>query len=229
MTATVICKSCRRIQPTPTAYALDHGYCDYCGASFRCGDNLDQSGPYHTAESYDWGCTCGSANSYRNHTCPSCAQPAPFTLPNTPGSNLRGVDTDQALAAWLNATDYGGNTEQNPWEALDDAFGNVYDMAVLFEQPQSPEHVNGLLGYFFTGPFAGEYYPDNTPSMGNRLFVPYVDDTKSRRDDVGDAWAEFRAYVEQGTPVRKTDRTGAGTKGTRKWAGIQGRYWVAVR
>jgi hypothetical protein len=137
--------------------------------------------------------------------------------------------SEQEFAAWLNSTNFGRDTDRNPWAAWDDLTGDAYDMAVLFEAPQDTGHVNALLGYFFTGEFAGEYYDDHAPALGGRLFVPYIDSTKSRRDDVCDAMAPLWDHIRTGSPLRKTDRAGIGTKGTRAVEGIDCPFWIAFR
>lgn len=59
----------------------------------------------------------------------------------------------------------------------------------------------------------------------------YYDSTKSRSDDPKEAEAfELAArYIAEGTPVRTTDRAGAGTKGTRLCEGVgqvKVKFWV---
>jgi hypothetical protein len=103
--------------------------------------------------------------------------------------------------------------------------GDFYETAVFFEYPQDVEYVNGILRYFFQGEFAGEYW--ETQGHEGRLFVPYTDSTKSARDDIGDALPELWAILEMGTPVRKTNKAGPGTAGTRKWGPVKGRFWIA--
>jgi hypothetical protein len=124
---------------------------------------------------------------------------------------------------------------QNRWMSADNAeFGatDISDVAVFTEQPHSIVHIGGLAQYFFEGPFAGEYYtttcPDEVDGFG-RVFFLGTDFTKSRRDDWGDALPELWDMLRDGSPIRKTDRAGLGTKGTRKHAGITGRFWVAFR
>lgn len=84
---------------------------------------------------------------------------------------------------------------------------------------------SGCLGYALRQELAGEDLSDPEQEMnGNGLaaLAFYYDLTKSRRDDP-DVFAAFelaRQYIVEGTPARKTDRQGAGTKGTRLVEGI---------
>ena len=59
---------------------------------------------------------------------------------------------------------------------------------------------------------------------GPNSFVMYLDGTKTYSDDVGIAHERFEeklpGMLREGTPVRKTDQGGVGTKGTRKWEGV---------
>ncbi len=108
-----------------------------------------------------------------------------------------------------------------------------YELAIAFEQPQDEDHIVSLMKYVLCGPFAmfgefdGEIVHRNDEGT---LLVFSVDTTKSRRDDV--AWAfedDCIPMLVEGTPVRKTDRAGAGTKGTRAVEGIVGGFVVAWR
>ena len=59
---------------------------------------------------------------------------------------------------------------------------------------------------------------------GPNSFVMYLDATKTYSDDVGIAHERFEENLpdrlREGTPIRKTDKGGPGTKGTRKWDGV---------
>jgi hypothetical protein len=79
---TVICRTCAKRQPAPSAYGLDHGYCNFCGTSFGGGANLRTDGPSHNTSSHDWRCArCGYCNRYRDMFCENCNAPAPFANP----------------------------------------------------------------------------------------------------------------------------------------------------
>lgn len=47
-----------------------------------------------------------------------------------------------------------------------------------------------------------------------RVWVDRCDLTKSRRDDRCDIFEGFNASIEDGSPIRKANRSGPGTKGT---------------
>lgn len=64
-----------------------------------------------------------------------------------------------------------------------------------------------------------------TPVFGTGVFTLieyYYDSTKSIRDDLHNVEAEklARDYIKNGSPIRKSDRAGKNTKGTRKCEGI---------
>ncbi len=76
----------------------------------------------------------------------------------------------------------------------------------------------GWVGYAYRSTVAGESSgaPDRDSPCS---FVVSADTTKTRRDDLGVALEEFEeqlpATIQDGSPVRKTDRSGPGTAGTR--------------
>lgn len=59
---------------------------------------------------------------------------------------------------------------------------------------------------------------------GPNSFVMYQDATKTFSDDTGVTYSELEetlpTWMKEGTPVRKTDRSGTGTKGTRLIDGV---------
>jgi hypothetical protein len=170
---------------------------------------------------------------------------ASIAHPQNPPKAIFASDTD--FATWLNTvrcifadakgTPCGEPTSWVEWTAWDDPdFGasDIYEVALFCDELQDPSHVEALVAYFAKGPFAGEYGPapatsPKLPFFENRLFLFSVDFTKSRRDDVYDALPALWEILRDGTPVRKTDRAGAGTKGTRKHQGIQGPFCLAFK
>jgi hypothetical protein len=121
------------------------------------------------------------------------------------------------------------------WQTLAQTDGEFDYIKLECELPQDLLNVVGLLEYFFTGPLAvGSEYQLEEPKLETgpvaalastaSIFVFWIDSTKSRRDDIFDALYELPSYLEEGTPVRKTDRCGPGTKGTRKYEPITGSY-----
>ena len=93
--------------------------------------------------------------------------------------------------------------------------------------PDADENVEALVGYALREVLAGEsvYLVDAVEESTGRDAVLYrfsYDVTKSRRDDpdICLAFERVRQYLHEGTPVRKTNRAGEGTKGTRKFEGF---------
>lgn len=149
------------------------------------------------------------------------AAPAPLTFTDA-----------QEFAAWLNTlpTTVTGIPADSlahwPWQ--EDPLGDS-GLAVWCEQPADAAAVTGLVGYFLNGPLAlcGEWDPE-APIPGGQVFLFGWDLTKSRRDDASAVLDDLPVHLEEGSPVRLTDKAGPGTRGTRKWAGL-GRVLVAYR
>lgn len=107
--------------------------------------------------------------------------------------------------------------------------GEPYAVRIEADRELSNEEVRrlaGLVGYAGRAQLrmaepVGEPHRD-----GPNSFVVSMDTTKSYSDDIGIAMEEFErtlpAYFEEGSPVRKTDRSGPGTKGTRAVEGVPG-------
>lgn len=109
------------------------------------------------------------------------------------------------------------------WELDTEATWNAdYNrIAISTEQPADFGAVNALLRALFGGPLRGEWWDGaGEEVVPGHLFIFSVDTTKIGRDDAPDAWGEFRHWLSEGSPIRTTDRAGAGTKGTRKYAGL---------
>lgn len=75
-----------------------------------------------------------------------------------------------------------------------------------------------LIGYQYRTKVRGESLRGWTRDA-TRSFVVTADSTKTRRDDIGLAFDEFEddlaGIIRDGSPLRTTNRAGAGTKGTR--------------
>jgi hypothetical protein len=114
-----------------------------------------------------------------------------------------------------------------PWTADLGAVPEL-DAIGVFAPNADPAAVVGLVGYFLRGPLAmGGEWEDAAAVVEPSGFVRFpLDITKSRRDDsyavLTDPDTGLAAYLRDGSPVRTTDRAGAGTKGTRAWAGLPG-------
>lgn len=118
------------------------------------------------------------------------------------------------------------------WISVDspDAFlSDFYEIRVVIGKYLSAEEVErvaGCIGYALRQELAGEDLSDphviQSFRAGQTILLFGYDSTKSRRDDP-DADAAFALcgrYIVEGTPVRTTNRAGAGTKGTRLVSGI---------
>lgn len=121
------------------------------------------------------------------------------------------------------------------WERADHYQGHApYAIRLQADRPLTSEEAQRLAqlaGYQYRATIAGESlgWPDqDTPAS----IVVGADTTKSRRDDLGQAMADFESglgrIVAEGSPVRKTDRAGAGTKGTRLVEGLGAGLLVTI-
>jgi hypothetical protein len=116
------------------------------------------------------------------------------------------------LDDWAGSPDWHGDSLLGP---------DGYAVAVYCERPTDWRRVADLLSYIWQGPMRGEW-DEQTPEIvyQDHLFVFALDTTKSQRDDVSDAWHACKGIISEGTPVRKTDKAGPGTAGTRKHPGV---------
>lgn len=148
-----------------------------------------------------------------------------------PGPNipLRFHD-DADFAKWLKSQEALSHILYDNYKPIEQVTGDVYGVTLCTAEPVLTEQVDSLAAYFFEGPFASEYY--DTQGIGEvdgraRLFLLNTDFTKSRHDDwtdnIGDLWEMLR----EGTPIRKTDRKGPGTRGTRAVEGLHCDIWLA--
>lgn len=122
--------------------------------------------------------------------------------------------TEDEFVAWLNTTHGDG------WRG-DSAGPDGYEVAVYVAAPAPLARVESILGYLWAGPMAGEWFPgEGVALIPGHVFTFALDTTKSQRDDVPAAWEAHRHWLIDGSPVRKTDRSGPGTRGTRACAGL---------
>jgi len=104
--------------------------------------------------------------------------------------------------------------------------GEPYAIRLQANRPLTDDearHVAGAMGYAYRSTVAGE--PLGMPQRDTPYsFVVSADTTKSARDDLGMALEAFEdmlpTMIDEGSSVRKTDRAGAGTKGTRLVEGM---------
>lgn len=153
---------------------------------------------------------------------------APTTLPASasPAPMPRFENADQ-FAEWLTQNPEGGG---NIWTAAPAQHAEIYDVAVYTPAAQDTAQVNGLVGYHFHGRMgmgSPDFVPQQEAEPGaerRQTFTYFADCTKSPSDDylAASHSGEIEDYLQNGTPVRKTDRAGAGTKGTRRYEGVGG-------
>jgi hypothetical protein len=147
--------------------------------------------------------------------------------------------TADDLAAWLNTHPAvydadPANIAVWPWRTWADPPTDLSALAVWVAEPHDPAQMQGLVGYFFSGAAAlgGEWGFDQVlmaPVVGH-IYLFWLDGTKSARDDLYSVISdEFAALLRDGSPVRKTNKAGPGTQGTRKWSGLHGPHAVAWR
>lgn len=114
---------------------------------------------------------------------------------------------------------------------------DFYEVRAEFARELSDEEidrVSGCLGYAFRAALAGEGLSSAEVEISDLTGMVLewgYDSTKCRRDDpdFAAAFALAKQYIGEGTPVRKTDRAGAGTRGTRLVEGIgpsRVSFWV---
>ena len=103
-----------------------------------------------------------------------------------------------------------------------DEYANLYVYA-----GENSAQVAGLISYYIAaaGKMRGDGVYPSSPDEHGGVWI-YVDLTKSRSDDYGISMDVYQSensiqdLLTEGSPVRKTNRAGAGTKGTRAVEGI---------
>lgn len=113
------------------------------------------------------------------------------------------------------------------WIPVADIMEYFYRIRMIFPKVLTEDQidqVSGCLGYALREVIRGEDLSDPvTQWTMKRTFLTYdYDSTKSRSDDpdFAQAFAKARAYIEHGTPIRSTNRSGPGTEGTALVEGI---------
>jgi hypothetical protein len=104
--------------------------------------------------------------------------------------------------------------------------GSPYGMRIQANRPLTEEeayNLAGLVGYTYRATIAGESL--SSPDIDSPYsFAVGADTTKSQRDDLGMGFEDFENSlnntIAEGSPLRKTDRSGPGTKGTRLVQGM---------
>ena len=112
------------------------------------------------------------------------------------------------------------------WKLEKDLTEDFDKVAIVCEEPEFYQDALGILGYWLGGPMAlpsGEF---SVSALSNQLFVADLDSTKTYRDDWFDALPFLREYLTTGTPIRKTNKAGEGTQGTRKYQALTGPFEI---
>ena len=129
------------------------------------------------------------------------------------------------FALWLTKTVLDHNHD---WFAEEDLEHEFYRVAIMTQPTVHEAEMNSRMSYIVRASAIGEYLGYTLiPTPYGNLYLFSIDSTKSNRDDLGDAIIDFSEYLEYGTPIRKTDRAGVGTKGTRAINPIEGEFNVA--
>jgi hypothetical protein len=105
--------------------------------------------------------------------------------------------------------------------------GDFYRFRVVFERSLDDlelQRAAGCIGYALRQVLAGESLDNfRVVARGSKTVVEVeFDSTKSQRDDPDylEAFELAALYVREGTPIRKTNRAGSGTQGTRLVEGV---------
>jgi hypothetical protein len=138
---------------------------------------------------------------------------------------------DAEFADWLNENPElaDESTDWRDYARFDTDFDAI---AIYTSVPRQTSQVEALAAYFLEGRFAGEIYgvmsPDSVNGWG-QVFIIRSDSTKSRHDDWTEYMDELWPLLREGSPIRKTNVKGPGTKGTRAVEGLRCDLWVAFR
>jgi hypothetical protein len=153
------------------------------------------------------------------------------THPETPERTASLQGYARALRAEAEAVDaYVATLKEAEWILPGDCDGDFYEVkaafCVLLDEEQI-RRASGCIGYALRETLAGEDLSEPTVMRETEKGFPTVltysyDATKSQRDDpdYGEAFNKAAQYVHDGTPIRKTNRAGANTRGTRLVEGI---------
>jgi hypothetical protein len=114
------------------------------------------------------------------------------------------------------------------WHTPGNHPGDWYSVRAEFDRVLTTDEAmeaSGAIGYALRIYIAGEELSLPTielSSEGKTVLTYGYDSTKTRRDDPNheEAFGMAKTYIVEGSPVRKTDRAGRGTAGTRLCKGI---------
>jgi hypothetical protein len=132
-----------------------------------------------------------------------------LSLTTATSGNVTGAAPD----GWWSVAAHPGD-----WDKVRASFDRTLSAAEIIEAA-------GCIGYALRIYMAGEELSLPTVEVaepGKTVLSFFYDSTKARRSepDAVEAFAEAGRYIVEGTPVRKTNRAGVGTAGTRLSAGI---------
>lgn len=142
------------------------------------------------------------------------------------------LDVNRAGLALLSTAAYVAPLPSRAWvpvekvEAFATDFAEIRAVVERYLTPDEITRVAGCVGYALRQELAGEDLSEphviQSVRAGQTVLLFGYDSTKSRRDDpdFAEAFRLAARYVAEGTPVRLTNRAGAGTKGTRLVAGL---------
>lgn len=114
----------------------------------------------------------------------------------------------------VDTLDIDGITYHRHRDGID--FTQPYSMLIQSERPISDEEMDRmtqLAGYCYRSTVHGESL-DDPHRVSPYAFTIFADTTKGR-GYIGDFIDEYPTMLDEGSPLRTTDRAGAGTKGTR--------------
>jgi hypothetical protein len=100
-------------------------------------------------------------------------------------------------------------------------FSEPYSMMLVSDRPindDEMQHLAQLAGYAYVSTVHGE--PLGEPRRVSPYAFTLEADTTKGRGDLGDFIEQYPDMVPEGSPVRSTDRAGAGTRGTRLVEGL---------
>lgn len=129
---------------------------------------------------------------------------------------------EREFAAWVT------KETGEEYAPLDEIVSDVYSVAFYVADPDADDNqVDGMTKYYFEGPFGAEYlYYHVYPAPSGKYYILSIDFTKSQSDDWGhaiynrDGIGSVFDFYREGSPIRKTNKAGPGTKDTRKYEGF---------
>lgn len=189
--------------------------------------SLDTDAAVQDAKSVDQKPAGKAKKSSKKASAAAPAKPTLETLKATPAAFESGAN----FANFLNENGELWNSYglESGWS--EDMNGSDDGIAIILEKPADIQQVKGILQYIMGGPMQmyGEWDSDicliadkSDDGEQARVFVWSCDFTKSQRDDIGSALFGDKGltFIEDGTPIRTTNKAGPGTKGTRKYEGV---------